>query len=562
MTAAHDSSPVMSAPRSSPSANASSRTLQELPKESLIRRRVPFLFSVRFGITSWYAGVLILTIAFLGIGFRMLLVRSLEQDSRERLMDSAETVLQQMTEVTFIVPEGDMSNAYEISRSEGFDAGPVQLSGVSVTLIEMNTRKEVFSMGTYSGFFPGTEDVNKYLRLREPDYEVLNIRGHNVRSLIYPIESNSLRNPADGSPLLIGLLFATESIATTNRILTQLNQVLLVSGIVGAGIASIGGWILAGRALVPVSRIMSSAEDIANDRSAASLSRRLVVPRTGDEIAQLAETFNDMLDRIEQAFTAQRRFVADASHELRTPLTSIKGNIDVLRLQIAAGRSLDPEDISDALADVARESARMSRLVEDLLSLARTEAEVANNSGDKRLTSLDVLAEEAIRTADVLVHGQHLQLEAHEPVILNANGDQLVQVMLILLDNALRHTPAGGWVTLRIRREIDPVDHISCACIEVSDTGQGIDSEHLPHLFERFYRAENARDRRSGGTGLGLAIALSIVRAHKGWIDVASVPSQGTTFTVWLPLKERDINAQAALPSRRTGRGSRRKAKA
>ncbi len=299
---------------------------------------------------------------------------------------------------------------------------------------------------------------------------------------------------------------------------------------------------------------MASAEDIANDRSAASLSRRVEIPATGDEIAQLAETFNHMLDRIEQAFAAQRRFVADASHELRTPLTSIKGNIDVLRRQLAAGRALAPEDIVDALGDVGRESARMSRLVEDLLALARNESAGYATTAGMHPTSLDVIAGEAVRTAEGLLHGQHLELDAPRAVTVTANGDQLVQVMLILLDNAIRHTPAGGTITLHVGQDTDPVDGVACARIDVEDTGHGIDPEHLPHLFERFYRAENARDRTTGGTGLGLAIALAIVRAHAGWIDVASAPERGTRFTVWIPCRpdssDTDESAAARLRSR------------
>jgi two-component system sensor histidine kinase BaeS len=132
--------------------------------------------------------------------------------------------------------------------------------------------------------------------------------------------------------------------------------------------------------------------------------------------------------------------------------------------------------------------------------------------------------------------------------------------MLILLDNALRHTPEGGAVTLRISRDTDPIDEVPCARIDVEDTGQGIQSEHLPHLFERFYRAENARDRTSGGTGLGLAIALSIVRAHGGWIDVASAPESGTHFTVWIPLVEEQVSQESGTPSRLLPRMTRRKA--
>lgn len=551
MTAPQETSPARPPTTLVTSATVTSREPHEAPKDSLIRRRVPFLFSVRFGITAWYAGVLILTIALLGIGFRMLLIRSLEQDAEKRLWDSAESVRNQMTETTEIIPDEDGRGTYEIGQIEDFDIDPVVLSGVSVTVINVNTFEVPVSVGTWSNVVLRSDELDELLQTPRPDYIVRSIGGHNLRSLVYPVESNTLVDRETGQPQIIAMLFATESLATTNRILTQLNQVLLIAGLVGAGTASIGGWMLAGRALVPVKGIMKSAEDIANDRSAASLSRRLDVPRTGDEIAQLAETFNDMLDRIEQSFAAQRRFVADASHELRTPLTSIKGNIDVLRRQLDVGRPLDPQDIVDALGDVGRESARMSRLVDDLLSLARTEAGGASGSGEKGVVSLDVLASEAIRTAEVFVLGQQLTLEASEPVVLQANGDQLVQVMLILLDNALRHTPAGGSVTLRVSRDIDPDDKVACARIDVEDTGQGIDREHLPRLFERFYRAEDARDRDSGGTGLGLSIALSIVRSHRGWIDVASAPGMGTHFTVWLPLRTAQRHENTTAPSRR-----------
>jgi two-component system, OmpR family, sensor kinase len=541
---------------------SSSRVVQDEPRESLIRRRVPFLFSVRFGITAWYAGVLILTIAVLGIGFRILLVRALEQDAEERLVIAAEDVRRQTDELPYHDPDKDQYPAYELEAPEDIDVQRSLMSGVSITIVDTATRRVLFSEGTYEDLWPRERDIAELLDTRNETFITSHVEGYNIRSLVYPIRSQEMRDAKTGEPMIIGMVFVTESLTTTTRMLSQLNQLLLISGIVGAGIASIGGWVLAGRALLPVNRIMSSAEDIANDRSAASLSRRLEVPRTGDEIAQLAETFNDMLDRIEQAFAAQRRFVADASHELRTPLTSIKGNIDVLRRQLAAGRTLDPDDIVEALGDIGRESARMSRLVEDLLSLARNESATYTTTQDRPVMSLDVLAGEAVRTAEVLVHGQALRLEAPEPVLVHGNGDQLVQVMLILLDNALRHTPEGGSVTLRVSRDIDPIDDIACARIDVEDTGQGIESEHLPHLFERFYRAENARDRTSGGTGLGLAIALSIVRAHAGWIDVESAPDAGAHFTVWIPLLEEPLPQSTSTPSRLLPRMTRRKATA
>jgi len=149
--------------------------------------------------------------------------------------------------------------------------------------------------------------------------------------------------------------------------------------------------------------------------------------------------------------------------------------------------------------------------------------------------SLDVLAHEAFRTVHQVGKGQELKLNAGGPVTLHADGDRLVQVMIILLDNAIRHTPADGAVELTVDQEVDAATDEPCARIRVSDTGSGIAAEHVPHLFERFYRAEDARSRASGGTGLGLSIALAIVRTHHGWIDVDTAPGKGTTFTVWLP---------------------------
>lgn len=534
-----------------------SRVHHDEPHESMLRRRVPFLFSVRFGITAWYAGVLILTIALLGIGFRMLLVRALEQDAQERLMEAALTVREHTDEEIVSNPQPGRAGARRIEIVPDFNVQSILLSGVSVTIMDASGGDPIFQRGAYSELWPTEEDIAELQPLNEPTFMTTRVDNYSLRSLAMPIFSTEQVDRQTEGPLMIGMIFTTESLATTNRMLGQLNQILLVSGIVGAGIASVGGWVLAGRALAPVSRIMNSADDIAKDRSPASLSRRLEVPRTGDEIAQLAETFNAMLDRIEQAFATQRRFVADASHELRTPLTSIKGNIDVLRRQLSSGRMPNPEDISEALGDVGRESARMGRLVEDLLALARNES--AGFRAGQGVISLDVLAREAVRTAEGLLRGQTLTLHAPDPVTLHGSGDQLVQVMLILLDNAIRHTPADGSVDVWITKDIDPVDDVACARIDVEDTGQGIDHEHLPHLFQRFYRADGARDRHSGGTGLGLAIALSIVRAHSGWIDVESAPGAGTHFTVWLPLPDEPAEEDDRPASRLMPRVPRRK---
>lgn len=525
---------------------------EELPG-SFIRRRVPFLFSIRFGLTAWYAGVLILTLAISGIALRMLLLHALNEDAEARLINAAREIRSQTSEGQIFTPSPGGPNEVMFVVVPDLDVDSILVSGLSVTIIDANGGPALFQSGPLTDRWPQREDYRAYLQLREPTFFIHRVSEQSIRGLAYPILSRQVVDPETGQRPVIGMIFTSESLEAGNRVIARLNQVLLTTGLAGVVVATFGGWMLAGRALAPVNRIITSADDIAKGKSAVSLSRRLDVPHTGDEIAQLAETFNDMLDRIEEAFAAQHRFVGDASHELRTPLTAIKGNIDVLRRQIASGREADPADISDALADLSRETDRMGRLVADLLSLARTDAEGFGSIVNLDAVSLDVLAGEAIRTAEVLVNGQELVLNAPAPVVVRGDGDRLVQVMLILLDNALRHTLPPGRVTLSVSTAIDPLDNIPCGRIDVEDTGKGIPAEHLPHLFERFYRAEGSRSRLDGGTGLGLSIALSIVRSHHGWIDVDSAPGQGTHVTVWLPLPDDDSDLEES-PGRRLPR--------
>lgn len=513
-----------------PSATMTSRELPEDRNQSVLRRRIPFLFSVRFGITAWYAGVLIITLAMLGIGLRILLIRSLDSDAQQRLSSAAYDVRTQVTE-----QKSDDDSTYQLETSPSLDTRRILLSGVSVTIVDLTTGDVKLREGALSNLWPTDADIDQFSSESEPTLHTYRIDDYAIRGYTLPILSDNVVDPRTGVPLVIGIIFTSESLSGTTQMLGQLSQALILFGVIGGATASIGGWSLAGRALAPVNRFIESADVIAKDRTAASLSRRLDVPQTGDELAELGNTFNDMLDRIEQAFITQQRFVADASHELRTPLTSIKGNVDVVRRQLSSGREIAPQDLADALGDVSRESERMSRLVRDLLSLARSDGDPTRSITENDVVSLDLLAREAVRTAEVLVDGQHLILNSDKEILSHGDGDALVQVMLILLDNAIRYTPAGGTVSLTITEDIDPQDNVTCARIDVDDTGNGIDPEHLPHLFERFYRAEDHRARSYGGTGLGLSIALSIVRAHKGWIDVASTVGKGTNFTVWLP---------------------------
>jgi signal transduction histidine kinase len=311
--------------------------------------------------------------------------------------------------------------------------------------------------------------------------------------------------------------------------------VLLVASGLGILLALAGGWVMAGRALRPVAQVTAAAARIAaGDGTAASLAARLPVPPADDELARLSATFNAMLDRLQASFRAQERFVADASHELRTPLTAIRGNVDVLTRQTRNGsRTLLTGDLTPALEDIRAESDRMRRLLDDLLLLARSDAGEGARSfpiTQKSGIRLDAIAHDAVRSAGSLTQGQILELEAPRPVLLDGDPDRLRQLVMILLDNAIRHTPPGGHVRVAVASGADGTVRVA-----VRDDGEGIAAEHLPHVFERFYRADGARGRASGGTGLGLAIARAICRAHGGEIEVRSSPGLGATFIATLP---------------------------
>jgi two-component system, OmpR family, sensor kinase len=295
---------------------------------------------------------------------------------------------------------------------------------------------------------------------------------------------------------------------------------LLFSVVVGTTALCAGiGWFLAAKAMAPVDRMTRTAGAIG---SAADLSQRVPVPQEADEIGRLALTFNQMLARLQQAFATQRQFLADASHELRSPLTAIRANVETLR----RGGELQGTEQDETLRVVEREVDRMGRLVDDLLSLARADA--GQEPVLQRL-SLDALLLEVYHQQRPLAGRVRLVLGEFEPVEIDGDPDRLKQLLLNLVDNAFRHTPEGGTVTLDlIHREREAV-------IRVRDTGAGISPEHLPHIFERFYRIDSARSREMGGTGLGLAISREIVEAHGGRIAVESAPNEGTTFTVALP---------------------------
>lgn len=287
-------------------------------------------------------------------------------------------------------------------------------------------------------------------------------------------------------------------------------------------VAGVGGFLLAKKSLAPVVAMSNQAERI----SARNLNERLIVSNQNDELGNLARVFNDLLSRLDRSFEGMRKFMADASHELRTPLSIIRGEADV-----ALSDERDPAEYRDALSIIHDEAKRLSRIVDDMLALARSDAGLQFLQVEEFY--LNDVIEECCKAARVLASGKGISLTASPMMDVAFRGDEgLVRRMILnLLDNAIKFTPAGGAVTVALVCESAKVKIVVC------DTGVGIPSESVPHVFERFYRANKARSRAEGGSGLGLSIAKWAAEAHKGTIELQSVPGHGSTFTVSLPMQ-------------------------
>jgi two-component system OmpR family sensor kinase len=282
-------------------------------------------------------------------------------------------------------------------------------------------------------------------------------------------------------------------------------------------VAGIGGLFLTDRALRPVHQVTHAAAQI----GVQDLSRRLEV-RGRDELAELAETFNGMIARLEAAFEQQRRFTADASHELRTPLARIK-----VTTSMALADEPSTEEYQTALRIADQAADVMDRLIKQLLLLARSDA--GQLPIERSRIDLGPVLQEVVAAVTC---GESAPVSADlppEPIEIDGDPDHLFRVFVNLLQNAIRHTPAEGQITLRARIAGDS------AVVQVADTGEGIPPEHLPHLGERFYRVDAARARRTGGCGLGLAISRTILEAHGGHLSIESEVGRGTVVTVTLP---------------------------
>lgn len=301
-----------------------------------------------------------------------------------------------------------------------------------------------------------------------------------------------------------------------------LRRIFLLSLPAMLSLAGLAGYLLARKSLAPIAAMTSQAERI----SAESLHERLPVKNENDELGRLARVFNDLLARIESSFDGMRRFTTDASHELRTPLAIIRGEADVALSQERA-----PGDYREALAIIQDEARYLSRIVEDMLALARADA--GQRQVKREEFYLNDLVEECARSARALALNKNITLKFERSDDISFRGDEglLRRMILNLLDNAIKYTPEGGRVSISLWRDDGRVK------FRVTDTGIGISAEAVEHVFERFYRVDKARSRAEGGSGLGLPIVKWIAEAHHGSVSLESEPERGSSFTVTFPVQ-------------------------
>jgi len=461
--------------------------------------------SLRFRLIGWYACLLVGCFLLLGAATYLALRTSLVGAVKENQLRRARQIAQLLREKIELHNENQVGNEIEARYAPDLNDRFVRISQKDGVVLYLSSPPKSQS------FEPATVPPPRWPADTEASREVPLLGG---RALM--LTAHTLQLPG-------GLTYLVETGASMDDVRAELRKWLYFLGamlpIVGA-IAIGGGYILVKRALAPVDQITASAERM----SSHNLSGRLPVARTGDELERLSIGLNHMIERLDAAFQYSRRFVADASHELRTPLTVLKGELeDLVRTDKLS------LDWRDRLGSALEEVERLTNIVEGLFAISRLDAGEAAAEWVK----FD-LAQLVATTADqmsLLAEDKNIKVTFAGLVEVWVQGDRarLKQVVVNLLDNAIKYTPEGGAVSLAVSAENGK------AILEVVDNGIGIPPQALPQVFERFFRVDNARSREQGGAGLGLSIVKSICTAHQGRVEASSVPGQGSRFRVELP---------------------------
>jgi len=477
--------------------------------------------SVRTRLTLWYVGVLALALIVFSAGVYLLLARNLHRRMDESLRTSAESI------------------AISLIRERA--EGETEAEAAHSTVNELHLLNQAMAIFNAEGRLIEEKTTPGNDRARLPSLDLIPAdRLYLYTAPAAPGEDDEGQRVAArrvkisdaDSPYLI---VVSQPLETITEELETLGQVFLIAVPLALLLAGLGGFFLARKSLAPVVAMSERARQI----SAENLERRLPIANPRDELGQLASTFNELLARLDASFNLQRQFMADASHELRTPLSVMRTTTQVT---LEKPRR-DENEYRDALVMINDQTRRLARIVDDMFTLARAD------SGRRPLTLgsfyLDELIGETTRAAGVLATRKGVTVEAAGSAEVPYYGDEhlLRQMLLNLLDNAIRHTPAGGVVRVSLAQ-----DDSTCEVV-VADTGEGIPAEAQPHIFERFYRVDKARSRSNngangngannggGGAGLGLSIARWVAEAHGGTVKLVYSNPEGTAFAVELPFK-------------------------
>ncbi len=450
------------------------------------------VMTIRTRLTLWYSSLLATLIFVFGIS----LFSILNWVWKSQVQDNMTLIAQQTIDID------PVSGGIVVHIPDGLDLIPYYATWIQVRQADGKLLAASSNLGQYTR--PFDPEMLKTTESVARDVYVGNTHAY---VLTAPIRG------WDGR--ILGTVQILSSLATIDAATERLFHVMLGVGIVVLLLSFMVGSVITGQGLQPIDAISQAARQIT---ASGDLSKRVPYDGPPDELGQLTATFNATLARLERLFTAQKRFVADMSHELRTPLTTVQGNLDLIKRM-----GYDPTSFEVMDSEIKR----MSRLVGDLLLLAQ--ADSGRLPMIEEPVELGTLVLDVFRQAKVLAKEVDLRLGTIDAVYVKGDPDRLKQLVLNIVTNAIKYTPAGGQVVITLGQSGNQ------ALIKVKDTGIGIPKDDLEHIFDRFYRVDKARSRQMGGTGLGLSIARWIVDVHHGRIWAESEVGKGSTFTVQLP---------------------------
>ncbi|NDI35848.1 sensor histidine kinase [Chengkuizengella sediminis] len=484
--------------------------------------------SIRLRLTMWYTGILAVMIIVLGIVLYLVLVTNLFNSEEDNLKNQSDEVYKEMLinlERTFyLAPDGTPVIQYELPNLNF-------LTSSSYLLQVMNSKGEV-EVKTFALF-------DNEIPLDEETFEAVKDGAEIIKTTkINNVSLLTLYKPIVQQNEVIGILLVATVIDDIYSYLNMFQWIYTISGIVLIGIAATIGLFMARKTLKPIENVILAANQI---EKSTDLDNRILYEGPNDEIGRLIHTINGMLSRIqviyaelEEAYRLQRRFVSDASHELRTPLTTIRGNIEFLEKMWKPNKDTHISDqekmklTMESVVDISSEAERMSNLVNDLLSLARADA---GYEMEKENIAIQPILEQVIRKAQYLPKKVDFivgDLEYLNDILVYGNNEYLQEMLFIFIENAFKYTEEG-YVELEVKILDNQVG------IHISDTGIGMNKEDIPHIFQRFYRADVSRGAKPG-TGLGLSIAKWIIDEHHGSVEVYTSLESGTKFIIWIPL--------------------------